>query len=96
MDWRQRLKSIVGDPVQKGEIIYQLLRESTEFRNELFVDDDDDVVRASLLALIKPAGGGMFSNFPMFYTILLVYAATWDACVSHPRFLVEVSLIQLM
>lgn len=63
MNWRKRLKSVVKDKAQRRNIIYKLTRESAEFRDELFVDDDDDVVRASLLALIEPAVGGIFSCF---------------------------------
>ncbi|KAG0554358.1 hypothetical protein KC19_12G084800 [Ceratodon purpureus] len=57
ISWNERLKSLVEVDEQRGRIKAKLLDKGPEYAKALFADTDG-AVRASLLALIEPAGAG--------------------------------------
>lgn len=54
MDWRDKLKSLFPDSDLRGRIKLQLLLQPDGIREDIF-DDDDDVVKSCLLALLQRA-----------------------------------------
>jgi hypothetical protein len=55
LDWISKLRELIPDAKQRGALTTVLQNKSNEERRQIFKDDDDEAVRASLIQLYNDA-----------------------------------------